>query len=287
MYVLYFHISSVQFSRLVVSDSLRPRESQHARPPCPSPTPGVHPNPCPSRQWCHETISSSVVPFSSCPQSFPALGSFPMGQLFAWGGQSVGVSASVSVHLMNTQDWSPLRCTGWISLQFKGLSTESSPIPQFKSINSSALSFLQSPTLTSTHDYWKNHSLDRWTFVDKAVSLLFNMLTRLVITFLPRSKHLLTSWLPSPFAVILEPPKIKFDTLSTVSPSIFPWTDGTRCHDFSFLNAELYANFFTLLFHFHQEAFSSSSLSAIRVVIVCISEVIDISPGKKETIIKT
>ena len=113
---------SVQFSPSVMSDSLQPHELQHARPPCPSPTPGVHPNPCPLSRWCHSTISSSVVPFSSCPQSFPASGSFPMSQLFAWGGQSIGVSASTSVLPMNIQDWSPLGWTGWISLQSKGLS---------------------------------------------------------------------------------------------------------------------------------------------------------------------
>ena len=117
-----FQFSSVQFSCSVVSDSLRPHESQHARPPCPSPTPGVHPNPCPSSRWCHPTISSSVIPFSSCPQSLPASGSFPMSQFFASGGQSIGASASVSVLPMNTQDWSPLGWTGWISLQSKGLS---------------------------------------------------------------------------------------------------------------------------------------------------------------------
>ena len=114
-------LSSVQFSFSVVSDSLQPHEPQHARPPCPSPTPRVHPYPCPLSWWCHPTISSSVVPFSSCPQSFPASGSFPMSQLFAWGGQSIGVSASTSVLPMNTQDWSPLGWTGWISLQSKGL----------------------------------------------------------------------------------------------------------------------------------------------------------------------
>ena len=112
----------VQFSRSVVSDSLRPHESQHARPPCSSPTAGVHPNPCPLSQWCHPTTSSSVIPFSSCPQSFPASGSFQMSQLLASGGQSIGVSASTSVLPMNTQDWSPLGWTGWIPLQSKGLS---------------------------------------------------------------------------------------------------------------------------------------------------------------------
>ena len=113
---------SVQFSRSVMSDSLWPHELQHARPPCPSPTPGVQPNPCPLSRWCHPTVSSSVVPFFSCPQFFPASGSFPMSQLFASGGQSIGASASASVLPMHTQDWSPLGWTGWISLQSKGLS---------------------------------------------------------------------------------------------------------------------------------------------------------------------
>ena len=110
-----------QFNHSVMSDSLQPHELQHTRPPCPSPTPGVHPNPCPSSRWCHPAISSSVVPFSSCPQSFPASGSFQMSQLFASGGQSIGISASTSILPLNTQDWCPLEWTGWISLQFKGL----------------------------------------------------------------------------------------------------------------------------------------------------------------------
>ena len=114
--------SSVQFSYSVVSDFLQPHEPQHARPSCPSPTPRVHPNPCPLSRWCHPPTSSSVVPFTSCPQSFPASGSFPVSQLFMSGGQSIGVSASTSVLPMNTQDWSPLGWTGWISLQSKGLS---------------------------------------------------------------------------------------------------------------------------------------------------------------------
>ena len=115
-------ICSVHFSRSVMSDSLQLNEPQHARPPCPSPTPGVHPNPCPLCRWCHPTISSSVVPFSSCPQSFPASGSFQMSQLFASGAQIIGVSASTSVLPMNTQDWFPLGWTGWVSLQSNGLS---------------------------------------------------------------------------------------------------------------------------------------------------------------------
>ena len=121
--ILYHLSHSVsQFSRSVVSDSLWPHESQHARPPCPSPTPGVYSNPFPLSRWCHPAISSSVSPFSSCPQSVPASGSFPMNHLFAWGGQSTGVSASASVLPVNTQDWSSLGWTGWISLQSKGLS---------------------------------------------------------------------------------------------------------------------------------------------------------------------
>ena len=115
--------SSVQFSRSVMSDSLWPRELQHARPPCPSPTPRVHSNSRPSSHRCHPAISSSVVPFSSCPQSLPASESFPMSQLISWGGQSIGVSASTSVLPKYTQDWSPLEWTGWISLQSKGLSS--------------------------------------------------------------------------------------------------------------------------------------------------------------------
>ena len=113
--------NSVQFSHSVMSDSLRPHESQHSRPPCPSPTPGVHPNSCALSRWCHPAISSSVIPFSSSPQSLPASESFPTSKLFAWGGQSTGVSASASVLPVNTQDWSPLGWTGWISFQSKGL----------------------------------------------------------------------------------------------------------------------------------------------------------------------
>ena len=117
-----FLVFSVQFSRSVMSRSLRPPEPQHARPPCPSPNVRVYPNPCPLNRWCHPTISSSIVPFSSCLQSFPASGSFQMSQLFASGGQNIGVSASTSVLPMNAQAWSPLGWTDWISLQSKGLS---------------------------------------------------------------------------------------------------------------------------------------------------------------------
>ena len=138
--------SSVQFSRSVMSDSLWPHELQHARPPCPSPTPRVYSNSCPSSRSCHPTISSSVIPFSSCPQSLPASGSFPMSQLFAWSGQSIGVSASASVLPMNTQDWSP---SGWTveSPCSPRDSQESSQTPQFKSINSPSRTRLPPPSL--------------------------------------------------------------------------------------------------------------------------------------------
>ena len=117
----FISVVSVQFSRSVVSDSLQSHEFQHARPPCPLPTPWVHSDSHPSSRWCHPAISSSVIPFSSCPQSFPASESFPMSQLFAWRGQSTGVSALASFLPKNTQGWSPSEWTGWISLQSKGL----------------------------------------------------------------------------------------------------------------------------------------------------------------------
>ena len=151
--------SSVQFSLSVVSDSLWPHEPQYARLSCISPNPGVHTNPCPSSWWCHPTISFSLIPFSSCPQYFPASGSFPMSQLFTLGGQIIAASASASVLPMSIQDWFPFGLTGLISLLSKG-SQESSPLSQFESISSLAFSFLHGPILTSVHDYWKNHSFD-------------------------------------------------------------------------------------------------------------------------------
>ena len=154
----YKSMVSVQFSCLVMSDSLQHHEPQHARPPCPLPTPGVYPNSFPLSQWCHPTISSSAVPFSSCPQSFPTSGSFQISQLFASGGQSIGVSALTSGLPMNTQYWS-LEWTSWISLQSKGLSRVfSNTTVQNHQFFGAQLSY--SPTLTSIHDYWKNYSLD-------------------------------------------------------------------------------------------------------------------------------
>ena len=208
VYWFNFLISSVQFSCSVMSDSLQHHELQHARPPCPSPTPGVHSDSHSLRQWRHPAISSSVVPFSSCPKSHPASESFPMSQLFAWGGQSTGVKFQLEHHSFQRNPRADLLQNGLVgSLCSPRDSQESSPTPQFKTINSSALSFLYSPTLTSIHDYWKNHSLARRIFVGKVKSLLFNMLSMLAITFLPRSKCLLISWLQLPSAVIWSPEK--------------------------------------------------------------------------------
>ena len=147
---------SVQFSHSVVSNSLQPHELQHARPPCPSLTPRACSDSCPSSQWCHPVILSSVVPFSFCLQCFSTPGSFPMSQFFASGGQSIGSSsASASVLAMSSQDWFSLGWTGWVSLQSKGLSKVFS-----NTISPSVLSFLYGPTLTSIHDYWENDSFD-------------------------------------------------------------------------------------------------------------------------------
>ena len=194
----------MQFSRSVVSDYLRPRESQHARPPCPSPTPRAYSNSGPLSWWCHATISSSIIPFSSCPQSFPASGSFPMNQLFTWGGQSIGVSASASVLPMNEHSGLVSFRMDWLDLladqgALKSLQQHSS--------KSSILQHSDFFIVKFSHPYMttgKTITLTRWTFVGKDMPLLFNVLSRLVITFLPRSKRLLISWLQSPSAVILD-----------------------------------------------------------------------------------
>ena len=152
--------SSVQFSRSVVSDSLQPHGLQHARPPCPSPTPGVYSNSCPLSQWCHLTISSLVIHFSSCLQSFPASGSFPMSWFFTSGGQSIGVSDSTSVLPMNIQDCFTSGLTGWISLLFKWLSKVFSNTTVQKHQFFGAQLSLWSNSFTSIHDYWKSQNLD-------------------------------------------------------------------------------------------------------------------------------
>ena len=152
-------VQSIQFSRSVMSVSLQPHGLQHARPPCSSPSPKAYSNSCPLSWWCHPTISSSIISFSSHFQSFPVLGSFQMSQIFSFGGQSIGVSASGLVLPTNNQDWFLLGCTVGTSCSPRD-SQQSYPTPQFKSSNAAALSFLYSTTLTSIHDPWKNNSFD-------------------------------------------------------------------------------------------------------------------------------
>ena len=185
----------------VMSDSLWSHGLQHARLPCPSPTPRACSNSCPSSRWYHLSISSSVVPFSSCLQSFPASGSFPMSQFFASSGQSIGVSASASVLPMNIQDWFPLGWTGWNSLQSKGLSRVFSNTTVQKHQFFITQPSLQSNSHIHTWLLEKTIALTRWIFVGEVMSLLFNMLSRLAIAFLPSRKCLLISWLQSLSAV--------------------------------------------------------------------------------------
>ena len=217
----YYCYLLLLFSCSVVSDSLQPHGLQDAELPCSSPSPGVCSNSCPLSQWCHPTISSSVAPFSSCLQSFPASESFPMTRLCASSGQSIGASASASVFQVNIQGWFPLGLTGLISSLSKD-SQEFYPSPQFESINSLVFSLLYGPNLTSVPEYWKqNMALSIRTFVGKVISLLFNILSRFVIAFLPRNKHLLISCLQSPSAVIWEPEKIKSVIVSIFLPHLF------------------------------------------------------------------
>ena len=203
-----------------------PMDCSTARLPCPSPTPGGYSNSCSSSWWCHPTILSSVVPF--CLQSCPASGSFPMSQLFSSGGQSIGASASASVLPVNIQDW--LGWTGWIFLLSKGLSRvfSNTTVQKHQFISTQLFFFI----VKCSHPYMttgKTTASTRWTFVGKVMSLLFNILSRLIIVFLPKSKHLSISWLQSASAVVLEPPKIKIVSAFFVSPSI--------CHEVMGLDA--------------------------------------------------
>ena len=213
---------SVQFIRSV-SNSLRPHESQHARPPCPSPTPGVYSSSCPSIQWCHSAISSFVVPFSSCPQYLPASGSFPMSQPFTSGGQSFRWPKGFSLSISPSNEHPGLISFRMDWLDLLAVQGTVKSLLQHHSSKASILWHSAFFTVQLSHPYMttgKTIALTRWTFVGKVMSLLFNMLSRLVITFLPRSKRLLISWLQSPSAVILETQKMKSETVSTVSPSI-------------------------------------------------------------------
>ena len=216
-------LNSVKFSHSVVSDPLPPLELQHARPPCPSSTLGVYLNSCPLSQWCHPTISSSVVPFSSCPQSFLASGSFQVSQLFTSGGQSIGASASKSVFPNNVQDWFPLEWAGLISLLYEGLSGVFFNTKVQKHQFFGAQPLLWSNSHIHTWLLEKNTALTIWTFVCKVMSLLFNTLSMLSWLFLPRNKPHLASFnfvaavtMYSDFGA----KKIKPVTVSTFSPSI-------------------------------------------------------------------
>ena len=200
-----FRTLSVQFSHLVMSDSLQPPGSQHTRPSCPSPSPGACSNSYSLSQWYHPTISSSVVPFSSCFQSFPATGSFLISQFSASGGQSIGASASVLP--MDIQAWFLFRIDLLVLLAVQGTLKS---LLQHHSSKASILRHSAFFMVQRSHPYMttgKTIALTRQIFVGKVTALLFNMLPRLVIAFLLRSKHLLISWLQSPCAVILEPPK--------------------------------------------------------------------------------
>ena len=313
-------LSSVQFIHSVVSNSLRPHESQQARPPCPSPSPGVHSNSCPSSWWWHPAISSSVAPFSSCLQSLPSSESFPMSQFFAWGGQSTG-DAQLCPFLWHAMDLSilgfpvhhqllePSQTHGhWVSDMIQHLISccpllllpsifprvrvffnESvlciqrcpkywsfnfsiSPSNEFSGLISFRIDWVDLLVVQGTlmsilqHYSWKasivQHSvfftaqlshpyvttrktiaLIRWTFVYRAMYLLFNMLSRFVIAFIPKTNCLLISWLQSPSAVILEPKKIKTLTVSIVSPSI--------CHEVMGSVAMILVFLFFFFFFFH------------------------------------
>ena len=246
--------NSVQFSRSVVSDSLQPHGLQHVRLPYLSQTPGACSNSCPWTWWCHPTISSSVVPFNLCEQQ--------------------GLFNESVPHIRWAKHWSFIlsicpsnEYSGLISFRINWLdllAVQGTPIPQFKNINSSALSFLCIPTLTFIHDYWKNHSFDYMNLFRQSMSLLFNMLSRLVTAFLPRSKHLLISWLQSPSAVILESQKTKSLTVSIISPSICHKVMGPEAMILIFLMLS-FKPFSLYSFTFIKRLFNSS-LSAIRVV---------------------
>ena len=229
----------IQFSRSAEFDSLRPHELQHARPPCWSPTARVYTNPCPSSRWCHPTISSPVVPFSSSPQSFPASGSSPMNQLFPSGGQSIK-SFYFNISLSNEHPGLISFRMDWLDL----LAVQGTLKSLFQHYSSKA-SILQPSAfyilVQLSHPYMttgKTIALTRRTFVDKVMSLLFNMLSRLVITFLPRSKSfnfMAAVTKCSNFGA----PQNKVSHYFHCFPIYLPWSDGTGCHDLSFLNVEL------------------------------------------------
>ena len=231
----YIQFSSIQFSHSVISDSLWPHWPKYARLPCPSQSPVACSNSCPL--WCHPSISSPVFPFSSCLQSFPELGSFPMSQFFTSGGQSTGASASASVLSVEYSGLISFRIDWFDLLAGKGT------LKSLLQHHTSKASVLWHSTFSIVHislpyiTTGKTIALATRTFVGIVMSLLFNTLSRFVIAFLPRSKCLLISWLQSPSAVILEPKKIVCHCFHCL-PSYLPWSDETRCHDLCFLYVE-------------------------------------------------
>ena len=248
----------------VVSSSLRPHGLQHVRLPCPSLSPRVCSNSCPSCRWCHPTTSSSYTPFSSCPQSFPPSGSFPASQLFASGGQSIGALASVLP--MNIPGWFPL---GFDLLDLLAAEGTLKSLLQHHNSKASILRLSAFFMVQLSYPYettGKTTALTIWTFVSEVMSLLFNTLSRFVIAFLPRSKHLLISWLQLTSAVISEPKKRKSATVSIVSPSICHEVMGPDAMIFVFWMLSFKPAFSLSSFTFLKRMFSSSSLSAIRMV---------------------
>ena len=229
---------SVQFSCSVMSNSLRPHESQHARPPCPSPTPGVHSSSHPSSPWCHPAISSLVVPFSSCPQALPASVFYNESTLrMRW-----PKYWSFSFGIIPSKEHPGLISFRMECLDLLAVQRILKSLLQHHSSKAPILWRSAFFTVQLSHPHMttgKTIALTRRTFVGKVTSLLLNMLYRLVITFLPRSKRLLISWLQSPSAVILEPPQNKVWHCFYCFPIYFPWSDGTRCHNLHFLNVEL------------------------------------------------
>ena len=220
-----FTFGSVQFSHSVVSDCFWPHGLQHARLCCPSPTPGAHLNSCPLSQWCHPTISSSVIPFTSRLQSFPASGSFQMSQFFPSGGRKYW---SFSFGSTPSSEYSGLISFRIDWLDLLAVQGTLKSLLQHHSWKASILQRSASFIVQLSHPYLttgKTIALTRRTFVGKVMCLLFNMLSRFVITFLPRSKHLLISWLQSPSAVILEPKKNK---VCHCFPICLPWSDVTK-----------------------------------------------------------
>ena len=246
-----YFINKLLFSHSVMIDSFRIHVSQRARIPCPSPSPRVCWNSCPLILWCCPTISCSLPAFSSCLQSFPASGSFPMSQFFTSGGQSIGASASGSVLSVNIQGWFTSGLTGVISLQLKGHSRVLSTA-LFKSINSLVSAFFM---VELSHPYMatgKNIALTIQTFVDKVMSLIFNMLSR--YSFSSKKQMSFNCMAAVTICSDFGAQENKVCHCFHCFPIYLPWSDGTECHDVHFFECWILSQLFTLLFQLHQEA---------------------------------